>query len=95
MSDQTTVLACVPIDWGSTAAEVVEGSKEEFCADCGTSIWVSPASKRSVGENPIFCCLPCMAIRFENDDDLKFVPVSDEQIEELRVALADLGKRPK
>ncbi len=92
MSDQTTVLACVPRSPESFVP--VEGSQEENCADCGRPIWVSPASRIHAGENSIYCCLHCVSLRMKEDPNPEFAGISGAQIEELRAALSELGKRP-
>ncbi len=85
MSDEERMLVCVPVRKGFVP---VAGSSEEICADCGTVVWASLASKKLAGEGAIYCCLLCAGKRLKADPGPKFSKISDEQLEELRRAFS-------
>ena len=62
----------------------VEGSKTFTCADCGKDVWVSPATYLEHGHDAIAVCILCSIPRIRADPDAKVMPVSEDQIEELR-----------
>lgn len=80
MSDEK-VLVCTRVeDMGIP----VEGSKTLTCADCGKDVWVSPATYLEHGHEAITVCMVCAIPRIKADPDAKVMPVTEDQIEELR-----------
>jgi Fe-S-cluster-containing dehydrogenase component len=81
----TDVLACVRDDGGVVAL----GSVKRNCADCDAVVWVAPTGLRTIAEKgAIPVCLTCVAERVQRDPDPRVMPVSPEQVQEIRDTLA-------
>lgn len=74
------ILACGPIN-------LVRGSLQKPCADCGACVWASLASLFTVteqGEDFVIVCLTCAVRRMSGDDDVKVMQPSEAQLSEIR-----------
>jgi hypothetical protein len=73
------LLVCIP---ASLDSQPVEGSQKDTCADCGTDIWVSVASKEVAGKDATLCCMSCATTRSGDDPNPQVMPMSQGQLEE-------------
>ncbi len=82
--DEETIIICVRT---TDASNVIKGSTEEICADCGTGVWLSPSSKEFDGAP---CCAQCAHKRMAmSPDEVEFAETTDEQKKEILEALLD------
>jgi hypothetical protein len=68
----------------------VAGAMQRTCGECGSAVWMSPASLRAVVEmDPGFkiICIACASGRMRKGGEGKVMALSEGQIEELRVEL--------
>jgi hypothetical protein len=90
--DDILVVACMRV---KNTDLIVPGSLVKACARCESSVWVSPATRDHVRDKPHrFVCMECMLQVAAKDDDPQMVPVTNEQLEEIKLTMESGGLTP-
>lgn len=64
--------------------EPVHASVGIGCADCMFPIWVAPSGQKLLAKGHVAICVECGIKRMQADPKPEIVPLSEEQIAELR-----------
>src|SRR5262245_55392551 len=74
---------------------VVPGSLVKTCSQCEASIWVSPTTREHIRDKRYrFVCMECMLELADKDDDPHMAPVTDEQLDEIKMTMEVEGLTP-
>ena len=85
--DQSLYVLCMPVAWRDEHYQLIPGTTEFECEECGQPIFVAPSGQRMMASNDARAvCVPC-GQEIVTAQNIEMSPATDDQVQELKDAL--------